>query len=160
MHLPLPHTQKRLVTPQFDISRVGRIGKATEGQYTFDLFYLPACSGLRVRETKFERNVELTSRRLWHALKQSFKQLCEIKQGHDVGRTAKYSTMNNDLLSILYRRSVETKLGMIFYLLTTKAGTRPSPNARPLSDKSPTCQRRTQFLSLPNFTRHLFIILR
>lgn len=61
MHLPLPHTQKRLVTPQFDISRVGRIEKATEG-YTFDLFYLPACSALRVRETKFERNVELTFR--------------------------------------------------------------------------------------------------
>lgn len=52
------------------------------------------------RETKFERNVELTFHRLWHALKQSFKQLCEIKPGHDVGRIAKYPTMNNDLLSI------------------------------------------------------------
>lgn len=58
MFLPLPHTQKKLVTPQLDISREGRIGKATEGSN--DLFSL-LCHGRSVALG----SIRHSSREMW-----------------------------------------------------------------------------------------------
>lgn len=58
MYLPLPHTQKRLVTSQLDISREGRIGKTTEGSN--DLFSL-LCHGRSVALG----SIRHSSREMW-----------------------------------------------------------------------------------------------